>query len=275
MKKRELKMKAGKLQMIALLLWMPGVLMAESNIRFMSAGQAGAELHLEIVQSPLAPALDEIADKTGVLIHYSALPESMFNLICTGTTVTGILKCLLDNKADLIFRYAHEFSKEDQQNRLAEAWVVGTHGDLGQDAPLASRSSLSDTGSNAETRDSDETGKLLEMAVAENPQNRADAVAGLASGQVKAPLVRDALESALSDTNAEVRAQAVTGLAKYQGYDASAVLQSALQDGDVSVRLMAVDSAGDNPVLLQQALGDSDETVRAYAATKLEALSAQ
>lgn len=267
-------MNAAKLQVIGLLLWMPGVLMAESNIRFMSA-QAGAELHLDIVQSPLAQALDEIADKTGVLIHYSALPESVVNLTCTGTTVTGILKCLLGNKAGLVFRYAHEFSEEDQQSRLAEAWIVGTHGDLGQDAPAANRSSLSGTGSNAATRDSDDTGKLLEMATAENPQYRADAVAGLASRQDEAPLVHDALASALSDSNAEVRAQAVAGLAKYQGYDASAVLQSAMQDGDVSVRLMAVDSVGDNPALLQQALGDSDETVRAYAATKLEALSAQ
>ena len=51
------------------------------------------------------------------------------------------------------------------------------------------------------------------------------------------------------------------------------VLRDALQDGDVSVRLMAVDSAGaDEPgtALLHEALADEDETVRVAAAIKLK-----
>jgi HEAT repeat protein len=46
-----------------------------------------------------------------------------------------------------------------------------------------------------------------------------------------------------------------------------------LHDNDASVRLMAVNSIGNNADLLQQALTDSDAKVRELAAMKLESLS--
>jgi len=55
--------------------------------------------------------------------------------------------------------------------------------------------------------------------------------------------------------------------------DAIAELQEALHDNDASVRLMAVNSIGNNADLLQQALTDSDAKVRELAAMKLESLS--
>ena len=85
--------------------------------------------------------------------------------------------------------------------------------------------------------------------------------------------VRTVLEEALADNYANVRAQAISSLARSEGDDATAALQVALNDSDASVRLMAVDSMGNNTALLQQALTDNDATVRELAKIRLESLS--
>ena len=221
----------------------------EKNIRVVKTQDAGSELQLEARQMPLASVLDKITEVTNVPIHYSVLPEGPVTAMCVGANVKQVLECLFNKKADLVFRYLHHPAKKNQPDCLAEVWVLGTYFDV-------------------------EPGASTGYVSAKKSQYHTDAVANLAAqGQANDPAIYKALEFALSDENAEVRAQAVSGLARHEGYDASSVLQSALQDSDASVRLMAVDYAGDHPALLQQALGDSDETVRAYAAIKLEALS--
>lgn len=264
---------AGKFLVAGFLLGMPTALLADKGpVHLTVDNNAEPELQLELVQSPLAQALDEIANKTGLLIHYPALPEGLFSTICKESSVTGILNCLFKSKADLIFRYAHPLSKVgQQQNPLAEVWVLGVNFDLASDA---GQDAILYRTANTQTLYRDDTEKLLETATENNPQHRADAVAMLAArGQASDLSIHKVLEAALSDQSAEVRAQAVLGLVKNAGDGATAILQSALQDSDASVRLMAVDNAGENPALLQQALDDSDETVRAYAAIKLEAIS--
>lgn len=80
--------------------------------------------------------------------------------------------------------------------------------------------------------------------------------------------------TALSNPDARIREQAVATLANKKDVETTHALQIALTDKEVSVRLMAVDSAGDNITLLQQARLDTDNTVRTYAINKLKALSA-
>ncbi|MFI3157680.1 MAG: HEAT repeat domain-containing protein [Methylococcaceae bacterium] len=230
--------------------------------RVVLSQDAGAKLQLEARQQPLPQILKTITEKTGVPIHYSALPKQLVTVTCVGTTVKQVLECLFDKKADLIFRYANNTA----QNHPEEAWVLGTN--------FAAEETPATTGMETKTDDADEVDKLLERVKTGDPVQRADAVAGLAAEkQANEGSINSALVSALSDKNAEVRAQAVSGLTSRDSSDAPAALQNAMQDDDASVRLMAVDSAGDNIALLQQALGDSDETVRAYAAIKLEAFS--
>lgn len=227
---------------------------------------------------PLADVLDKIAHATGVPIHYSILPEGLVTATCVGSNVKQILECLFNKKADLIFRYRRP-SKENQQNHPLEAWVLGARFDMEQEASAAcvpAERRIQDMATNSQTLNTEDTDKLAAMATAKNPQYRTDAIANIAvQKQANNPAIHKILEAALSDRNAEVRAQAIFGLARQQDYDASAALQSALHDSDASVRLMAVDNAGDNLALLQQALSDSDETVRAYAAIKLETFSPQ
>ncbi len=265
---------------ISLLVLMSTALCAdEKSVRVSKTEDAGSELQLEARQMPLASILDKIAKVTGVPIHYSMLPKGLVTACCAGATVKPILECLLNKKADLIFRYPRKSSKADQQNCPAEVWVMGAHFDVEPKASAAvvsaERPPIAKPVRAIQTLSKEDADKLTEMVTDKNPQYRAVAVSNLAARQANDPATYKILESALSDQNAEVRAQAVAGLSKQKGYDVSTVLQSALQDDNVSVRLMAVDNAGDNPVLLQQALNDSDETVRTYAAIKLETLSVQ
>ena len=261
---------------VCLLSLMPTIVSAgEEAVRVILTQDAGAELQLEARQLPLPQILKKITEETGVPIHYSVLPKELVTATCVGTTVKQVLECLFDKKADLIFRYAKNASKNVSLKRPAEVWVMGTNFGAEEACTTAGMQTRNPvTGMQAQAGDTKGVDKLLEQVKTQDPEQRADAVALLAAeGQTDDANVNSALVSALSDKNADVRAQAVFGLARRESGDAPAALQNAMQDGDVSVRLMAVGNAGDNAALLQQALGDSDETVRAYAATKLEELS--
>ncbi|MFZ2311754.1 MAG: HEAT repeat domain-containing protein [Methylobacter sp.] len=261
---------------VCVLSLMPTIVPAgEEAVRVILTQDAGAELQLEARQRPLPQILKKITEATGVPIHYSVLPKGLVTATCVGTTVKQVLECLFDKKADLIFRYAKTASKNVSLNHPAEVWVMGTNFGVEEACTTTGMQTRNPaTGMKAQAGDTDGVDKLLERAKTQDPAQRADAVTLLAAeGQANDENVNSALVSALSDKNANVRAQAVSGLARRESGDAPAALQNAMQDVDVSVRLMAVGNAGDNAALLQQALSDSDETVRAYAGTKLEELS--
>ncbi len=245
----------------------------EQAVRVSLSAYPGAELQLEARQQPLPQILKQITDTTGVAIHYSELPNALITATCVGTTVKQVLECLFAKKADLIFRYAKPKSKSTAAHRPEEVWVLGTN--FGADRDCATAGTATPIAAKRpETDNADKVDNLLELTKNQDPVQRAAAVANLAADRQRdAVSVNHALVSALSDKNAEVRAQALSGLARRESSDAPAALQNALQDSDASVRLMAVDHAGDNIALLQQALSDNDETVRAYAAAKLEAFA--
>jgi hypothetical protein len=235
---------------------------------------------LKVIKAPLTEALGVIAKTAGVVIHYADLPKDVMTLTCKETTVKQIFDCLLARKADVVFRYKADVP-EGQAEVLEEVWVMGSSDDAGEGvfndiAPESASLSKRKAERNPIQQMLAETdiNKLIETTRSGDPESRANALAMLAvRGKGPNPLVRDVFKAALSDPSAEVRAQAVFGLSKYQDASVPADLAAALHDDDVSVRLMAVDSADAHPVLLQQALGDSDEDVRAFAATKIEALA--
>lgn len=234
------------------------------------------QMRLEVTQIPLPKALEGIAQTAGITLHYSGLSGKPVNAVCVGQSAKQILECLLDKKANLVFRYGQEKAMA-HGNLLVEAWVLGGDGQGGAGDVVTVKPPVGmGEHPQARTPDGSDMGNLLDMAQADDPERRAEAIATLAlQRQASDPAIRNALETALTDKSAEVRAQAVSALAKYGDADATAGLAAALQDNDVSVRLMVVDSADGHPALLEQALNDSDETVRAYASTKLEALAAR
>ncbi len=251
-------------------------------IRVTLSEDAGAELQLEAKRAPLARVLDEVAGKTGVRIHYSVLPEGLVTATCVGETVKAVIECLFDRKASLVVRYSGRSSKTHPQGLPAEVWILGTSlqasaGMKNADA-CASVEGASSSARKAEKVEIDAaqeaTDELVTMARSQDPARRAEAVGRLLAGGRKGDVaVRQVLETALTDEDPKVRAQALTSLAIREGAGAAAALQQALHDSDVSVRLTAVARAGDNTALLQQALADSDASVRELAAQRLNPLA--
>jgi len=257
----------------------------EQSIRVSRVENTGSELRLEVRQAPLKQVLDKIAGDTGLLIHYSVLPEGLITATCVGTTLKQVMECLLDRKADLVFRYPRGLSGGVSQSQPKEVWVLRTKS---EPPPQAANSSVYNTmvtqqpvmqkttGAQTDTERTaaDQTNALIERARSKDPVDRANAISGLlTAGKAGDASIRTVLEEALLDNYANVRAQAISSLALREGNGANAELQVALYDSDAAVRLMAVESMGNNAALLQQAVTDSDATVRELAKMRLESLS--
>jgi HEAT repeat protein len=257
----------------------------EQNIRIIRSENIGSELQLKVRQAPLKQVLDKISGDTGLPIHYSVLPEGLVTATCAGTTLKQVLECLLDHKADLVFRYPSGASRDVNQIQPEEIWVLRTKFESPQGVANSSgckqvvtQQQVMQKTTGAKTDSDcigpDQTNALIIKARSINPVDRADAISSLmTAGKAGDYAVRKVLEAALLDKDAKVRAQAISSLAQREGDGATAELQAALRDSDASVRLMAVSSIGNNAALLQQALTDSDTTVRELAAMKLKSLS--
>lgn len=235
------------------------------------------QLQLAVVQMPLLDAVSTLAKTTGITVHYAGLANKPISKTCAEVSIKRLFECLLDNEADLVFRY-EEGAVTDGKPWLAELWVWGFspsdgQGGFGLGLAKPTPGERMPPDPRQQLLAGLDVNKLLADAKSQDPSIRTDALAALALlAQTHNPQVRKTLQSALSDGVPEVRAQAVFGLAHYDDAGALAGLESALQDDDVSVRLMVVDGADAHPALLQMALADSDENVRAYAANKLDSL---
>ncbi len=266
----------------------PGMLCAAGNgnsvdaqiIRVAMSKDNGAELQLEARQAALAQVLDELTGKTGVRINYSVLPDGLVTATCVGSTLKRVLECLLAGKADLIFRYSGQPTKSEPQGQPAEAWVLGAKFGSGQvnaivcSSPESQQQLFSMSTKPAIEPEAAQTDELMKMAKSESHAERAEAVGRLLSVGPKGDAsIKETLETALADPDATVRMRALASLAHREGAGASAALQEALHDSNVGVRLTAVDNAGNDVALFQQALTDSDAMVRQLAATRLKSSS--
>lgn len=113
---------------------------------------------------------------------------------------------------------------------------------------------------------------LVELAKADDPALRMQAVSALGDRGIIDDTVRSTLEAAFADRDADVRGQALQALAIRGGGETMEYLKQALRDPDPSVRIVAVErvEAKDQGIdLLQEALTDADETVRSLAASRL------
>lgn len=106
------------------------------------------------------------------------------------------------------------------------------------------------------------------------PDTRIQALQLLAhSDQTDARTVLAALEVALGDAVLPVKNSAVQALAEQGGPEALRLLREAVHDPDPAVRMMVIESVNREELtlpLLREAMADDDETVRAFAAFKLE-----
>ncbi|PXX16654.1 HEAT repeat domain-containing protein [Nitrosomonas ureae] len=128
--------------------------------------------------------------------------------------------------------------------------------------------------------DADFTEVIVNLAASNDPAQRVNALSQLAvKGSIESGILQKILQAAIQDTNPQVRGQAVYAFAQQDCGDLFVVLEQALQDTELSVRLMALDSLGDDArsvALLQQVVEDENEAqaIKDLADMKLEALSA-
>jgi hypothetical protein len=262
--------------LLPILVW-AGPLAARAQSDLVVSSSKGAEFQLEVRQMPLAEVLKSVAEKTQVPIHYSVLPEGLVTATCVGATLKPVLECLLNRKADLIVRYQLNAVKAEDREHVVEAWILGSRLEntsaqsecpavTGQQGTLI----LLRNDQTIETAPN-QIAALLKITRSKNAAERADAIGSLLTvGHEGDPTIKAALEQALHDSDANVRAQAVSTLSHREGNAALGVIQEAMRDESVDVRLMAVDGIIDDVGLLQQAVNDSDETIRTFAAQKLE-----
>lgn len=277
----------GSIGLVCVFSLLPALTLAnDATVSLIISKNIATALQLEARQAPLPQVLDKITKTTGVPIHYSVLPEGRVTATCVGATLKQILECILNGKADLIFRYPHKTVWNTPKNTLEEVWVLGAKFDAispsvtsadceatvlqQQDQLQAMRDQK-----HAESTDSHQTDAMIKMTQSKDPAERAQGIGGLLAEKPGDPVIKATLEAALSDSNADVRAQAISSFAHRNEEGTEAALQTAMQDESVDVRVMAVDSAGNNTVLLQQALTDKDENVRSLAALKLETLNTE
>lgn len=267
--------------MAATTIEMPDNAPNHADVHLTVTTNTGSELQLEVQHTPLARVLNSLAQQINIPIHYSVLPKNLVTATCVGATLKEILECLLAEKAGLVFRYAKQTGNSKE---IAEAWIMGSslsdlpaqNGDCAAATVKSNSESAVKQASQNHESEPDRAEELLAMAKSKNPEDRAAAMSAiLTDGIETTAAVKATLEDALTDQDASVRAQAVSTLAHLEDNNATPVLQAALRDSDVDVRLMAVDGITDDATLLNQAMNDSDETVRSLAAAKLEALTQQ
>ncbi|MGR8934208.1 MAG: HEAT repeat domain-containing protein [Gammaproteobacteria bacterium] len=291
-------MTTSKLQTAISLMFRAGLFFAEANAY--GASQADTPFFIdtentgvfraEARQTRWESVFNGIAHVTGIRIHYPAQTPGTVTAVCKNKTIPQLMECLLGSEADLVFRYPSDSQQKEQVNLPAEIWVLNTSFDTERitvkvneldrctpdDTPkkpvTCGQRKTTSTTTEATPSIADKTRQLLEATRIADPVLRADAVASLATeDQIDDAAVHEALATALSDENPNVRAQALFGLT--QRGEAGAALQAALQDSDAAVRLMVVDIVENDSAILEQALGDNDETVRSLAALKLKLLS--
>lgn len=255
------------------LLLFPVYVLAEQGMMEANKNVAAVELRLRITQVKLAQALDQLAKKSGIPVHYSMLPEQFITADCAGK-IKVVLTCLLGGNVDMIYRYQTGASNLMPQTQPIEVWILEVPALFNQSesAIAGNQEKKQQQQIAAENKNTDNTELLLERA--KNPTLRMEAIADLAMAGGKDNVqVRTVLRDALYDRNPGVRLQAVLAIAQREGEEALADMQRAMSDENADVRRMAVERVGNNYLLLEQALKDNDPNIRLYAATKLALLN--
>ncbi len=225
---------------------------------------------------PWRHLLDELTKKTGIRFHYASAPRAPVTVSCMDMTVARLLTCLWGG-ARMVRYPAVTLGSAVWP---AEVWLLGRPGALHhEDSVRPSDPLLPTAHAEPAPHQRRHLAAILGEAKSMDAEVRLQALSTLAGSNDRTdPAALAAFRAALSDDVADVRAQGVWALSKDGGPRAIEVLRDALQDRDATVRLMAVDGTEadrEGGMLLEQALADSDETVRTAAARKIREIEHQ
>jgi len=215
---------------------------------------------IKVQNTSLYTILKTIKQQTGIQLHYADTPDITLSVSCKTSVISELLACLLTPHSDWIMRYSKDELRHKTASLPIEIWLINA-----TVPPTLAFTSAQQVG---EVTPSIEA---LSNSISEGTINqRLDAISRLEKNTQSNATIHQTLTRLLDDENAEIRARSLQILAEQNDAQLAEFLQKALEDTDVSVRLTAVDYAGNNQQLLQHALNDHDATVRSYAEIKLE-----
>ena len=238
-----------------------------SSIQLTLSKQAPTAIHLEARAAPLAQILKAIADKTGVKIHYSALPSDLITVTCEEASVKTVVECLLGPGSNLAAKMPEKIAKATQAlnpgAQAAELWILSAptvvaHAESPKNEASAGQSSkpaqLKSKHPDIAERDHDQFEETLKLTASKNPEERATALYNLGlTGKTDDPDIKDALKQALSDENANVREQAAASITQSGAPDLIAELNQQSQAGNDADRIAADSTLSQDVAMLQKA----------------------
>ncbi len=254
-----------------------------SSIKITLSKQAPSAIRLEAKRAPLAQILKELTDKTGVKIHYSALPSDLVTVTCTEVSVKTVVECLLGSGANLASKMPEKIGKATQplhpDAKVAELWILSaptvvSHADTpiaeaieGQPSkPLQQKSKNPDVAE----RDRDQFDETLKQTTSKNPEERATALYNLGlSGKTDDPDIKDALKQALTDKNANVREQAVASITQTGDQDLIAELNQQPKAGKDADRITDEDELFQDVAMLQKAAKGGEKMALEFIKNRL------
>lgn len=245
-------------------------------------------LSLEARHTPWKQVLTVIQQKSGIRFHPGFPLTGSVSVSVPALPVMRALERLFGPKAGFTCRYPMGAAKGPAVPR--EVWILGQVREGGVVPPKAGKLGVFPTPpdlaglySNAATeadatasanQGADVIPHLTRMVKDADPGTRVQALSALAqSDNGKAVEIESALETALDDADPNVRGAALQALMDRGGPKAMERLRQALQDPDPGVRMLAVGSAASGQagrLLLDEALSDTDETVRVMATERLK-----
>lgn len=165
-----------------------------TSINLTLSKHASTAIRLEARSSPLAQILKAIADKTGVNIHYSVLPEAPVTATCVGANVGQIMDCLVAKQVGLV---AHKAQKD----KPAEFWLLGSSVGSCQAVTVAvspiqkiAVQPTAEASAETELALQEQTDRLLKQTQSKDPNQRAEGIGNLgAVGPKDDPAVDEAL----------------------------------------------------------------------------------
>ncbi|QWF69551.1 HEAT repeat domain-containing protein [Methylomonas paludis] len=216
-----------------------------------------AVVHVQAQQVLLSQLLEQLANTAHLNLHYLSPPANLrVSGDCIGQLPNQVLECLLGSNLNLVVRHSAQGLPE-------ELWVLGGGDPAG--------SGQSDANLNADLSNND---ALLSLTQSQTKIERIRAMANIASGRDTDPLLtKKLLTEAMDDEDPQIRAKAISSYAIFAGEKARLHLKQMLSDKDVDVRLATLVAGYQDPEILNLALGDSSEQVRAAADRLLSRLN--
>ncbi|MCF8006111.1 MAG: HEAT repeat domain-containing protein [Methylovulum sp.] len=220
---------------------------------------SAAKQLIKVHDTSLYTILNTIQQHTGIQLHYSDIPDVTLSVACQTSALSELLSCLLTPYSNWIVRYSKDELMQKSSALPVEIWLINATAPALAFTPIQKIATLA------------APIKVLSPSIFEGTVNqRLEALSLLGKNTLSNADIHQTLTTLLNDENAEIRARSLQILAEQNDVQIAEFLHKALEDSDVSVRLTAVDYAGKDVQLLQQALNDQNATVRSYAEIKLE-----